>query len=45
MARRFLIAVAVMALGAVFVAPSAQGAFGIANWEALTCKENVDTPA
>ena len=45
MARRFLIAAAVMALGAVFVAPSAQGAFGIANWEALTCKENVDTPA
>jgi hypothetical protein len=34
-----------MALGAVFVAPSAQGAFGIENWEALTCKENVDTPA
>lgn len=44
MARRFLIAAAVMALGAVFVAPSAQGAFGIANWEALTCKENEDTP-
>jgi hypothetical protein len=44
MARRFLIAVAVMALGAVFVAPSAQGAFGIAEWEALTCKENLDTP-
>jgi hypothetical protein len=44
MARRFLIAAAVMALGAVFAAPSAQGAFGIANWEALTCKENVDTP-
>jgi hypothetical protein len=34
-----------MALGAVFIAPQAQGAFGIANWEALTCKENVDTPA
>jgi hypothetical protein len=45
MARRFLIAAAVMALGAVFVAPSAQGAFGIAEWEALTCKENVDTPS
>jgi hypothetical protein len=28
-----------------FGASSAQGAFGIANWEALTCKENVDTPA
>jgi hypothetical protein len=34
-----------MAVGAVFAAPAAQGAFGIANWEALTCKENVDTPA
>src|SRR2546422_10499570 len=45
MARRFLIAAAVMAVGAVFAAPSAQGAFGIAEWEALTCKENVDTPA
>jgi hypothetical protein len=45
MARRFLIAVAVMALGAVFVAPSAQAAFGIANWESLTCEENTDTPA
>jgi hypothetical protein len=28
-----------------FGASSAQAAFGIANWEALTCKENVDTPA
>lgn len=45
MARRFLIAVAVMAVGAVFVAPAAQGAFGIEKWEALTCKENTDTPA
>lgn len=30
----------VLALGA----SSAQADFGIANWEALTCKENVDTP-
>ena len=45
MARRFLIAVAVMALGAVFVAPSAHAAFGIAEWESITCKENVDTLA
>ncbi len=45
MARRLIVLAAVMALGAVFAAPSAQGAFGIANWEALTCKENVDTPA
>lgn len=29
----------VFALGA----PSAQASFGIANWESLTCKENVDT--
>src|ERR1044071_1646360 len=45
MARRFLIAVAVMALGAVFIAPQAQGAFGIANWESVTCEVNADTPA
>ncbi len=45
MARRFLIAIAVMAFSALCVAPAAQGAFGIANWEALTCKDNVDTPA
>jgi hypothetical protein len=45
MARRFLIAVAVMALGAIFVAPQAQGAFGIANWESVTCEVNADTPA
>jgi hypothetical protein len=39
-----------LALTAAFVvlafgASSAQAAFGIANWEALTCKENVDIPA
>jgi hypothetical protein len=39
-----------LALTAAFVvlavgASSAQAAFGIANWEALTCKENTDTPA
>jgi hypothetical protein len=45
MARRLIVLAAVMAVGAVFAAPSAQGAFGIANWEALTCKENADTPA
>jgi len=43
MAKRFLIAVAVMALGAVFVAPAAQGAFGIESWEAQTCKVD-ETP-
>jgi hypothetical protein len=31
----------VLALGAV----PAQAEFGLENWEALTCKENVDTPA
>jgi hypothetical protein len=44
MARRFLIAVAVMALGAFLVAPAAQGAFGIANWESLTCETSTETP-
>jgi hypothetical protein len=34
-------AFAVLAFGA----SSAQAAFGIAEWEAVTCKENVDTPA
>jgi len=38
-----------LALTAAFVvlafgASSAQAAFGIAKWEAVTCKENVDTP-
>jgi hypothetical protein len=28
-----------------FGASSAQATFGIAKWEALTCKENIDTPA
>jgi hypothetical protein len=44
MARRFLIAAAVMVLGAVFAAPGANAAFGIEKWESITCKENVDTP-
>jgi len=44
MARRFLIAVAVMALGAVFAAPAAQAEFGIARWEALTCKTDATAP-
>jgi hypothetical protein len=33
-----------MSLGAAFVAPAAQGAFGIEKWESLTCAENKDTP-
>ena len=44
MARRLIIAVAVMALGAVFAVPGANAAFGIAKWQALTCTENEDTP-
>jgi hypothetical protein len=45
MVRRLAVIAAVMALGAIFAAPGAQGAFGITNWEALTCSENTDTPA
>lgn len=44
MTRRLIVAL-VVAVGAVFFVPSANAAFGIAEWEALTCKENVDTPA
>jgi hypothetical protein len=44
MARRLIVVAVVMVLGAVFTAPEAQGAFGIANWESLTCKSNEDTP-
>jgi len=44
MARRSLIAVAVMALCAAFVAPAAQADFGIARWEALTCKSDGTLP-
>src|SRR5262245_57271463 len=45
MSRR-LIAGLVVVLGAVFFVPSAaHAAFGIEEWEALTCKENEDSPA
>ncbi len=37
----FMAAFLVLAFGA----SSAQAAFGIANWEALTCKEDTETPA
>jgi hypothetical protein len=44
MSRR-LIAVLVVALGAVFFAPNAaQAAFGIEKWSAITCNANSDTP-
>jgi hypothetical protein len=44
MLRRLVVLVAVMGLGALFVAPAAHAAFGIEKWESLTCKENVDLP-
>jgi hypothetical protein len=44
MAKRFLIAVAIMTLGAVFVAPSAHADFEITRWEALTCKTDGTAP-
>jgi hypothetical protein len=40
-----LLAVVSAFLVLAFGASSAQAEFGIAKWEALTCKENVDTPA
>jgi hypothetical protein len=45
MLRRLIVLVAVMGLGALFVAPAAHAAFGIEKWESITCTENVDTPA
>src|SRR6266516_23487 len=44
MIRRLIVAMVVMALGAVFVVPGANAAFGIEKWQALTCAENEDTP-
>ncbi len=44
MARRLLILMAVMGLGAL-VAPAANAEFGIEKWESITCTENSDTPA
>ncbi len=43
MARRLIVLASLMALGALFVAPSAHAAFGIENWESLTCTENEDS--
>jgi hypothetical protein len=43
MFRRLIVLAAVMGLGALFVAPNANAAFGIAKWESLTCSTNVDT--
>lgn len=44
MAKRLLLALGVIALGAVFVAPSAQAAFGIEKFEGLTCVTDVSLP-
>jgi hypothetical protein len=44
MFRRLLIAATVMVLGVMLVAPAAHAAFGIEKWQAVTCKENEDTP-
>ena len=44
MARRLSIVVTIMVLGAVFAAPAAQAEFGIAKWEALTCKSDATAP-
>jgi hypothetical protein len=39
-----LLVLAAASLVLAFGASSAQAAFGIAEWEAITCEENVDTP-
>jgi hypothetical protein len=40
-----LLAIAVGALGALFVASSANAAVGVQRWESLTCSSNEDKPA
>jgi len=40
-----LIVLLVVALGAVSIVPAAHAAFGIEEWEALTCNANEDSPA
>jgi hypothetical protein len=42
--RLLLLAIAVGALGALFVASSANAAVGVQRWESLTCKSNEDLP-
>jgi hypothetical protein len=43
--RLLLLAIAIGALGALFVASSANAAVGIQKWESLTCNANQDLPA
>lgn len=45
MVRRSVVVLGIVVLAALLVAPAANAAFGIEEWESLTCKENVDTPA
>jgi hypothetical protein len=45
MVRRSLVVLGIVALAVLLVAPAANAAFGIEEWESITCKENVDTPA
>src|SRR5690349_12233043 len=44
MLRRLIVLALAVGLGALFAAPAAHAAFGIAKWESITCKENVNTP-
>jgi len=44
MAKRLLLVAFATVLACTVVAPAANATFGIAKWESLTCKENVDTP-
>jgi len=43
--RRLLLVIAVGAVGALFVASTANAAVGVQRWESLTCKSNEDLPA
>jgi hypothetical protein len=43
--RLLLLVIAVGALGALFVASTANAAVGVQKWESLTCKSNEDVPA
>ncbi|MBS1843949.1 MAG: hypothetical protein JST53_05955, partial [Actinobacteria bacterium] len=45
MRRLLMLAMAIGALGALFVASSANAAVGIKKWESLTCSSNEDFPA
>jgi hypothetical protein len=44
MVRRLLLVAVAVSLVLACAVPAANAAFGIAKWESLTCKENLDTP-